>query len=71
MSHMTSSRGRHYRKTQFKRLVQLVTKEYQKKGQSVSVPKIERNLLAKASREFLQLREETNERALLTSRATR
>lgn len=49
LSFMTTSNGRHYRKTQFKRLVQLVEKEYQRKGIAVNRFKIERNLLEKTT----------------------
>mmetsp|Transcript_13237 Transcript_13237/g.22465 ORF Transcript_13237/g.22465 Transcript_13237/m.22465 type:complete len:89 (+) Transcript_13237:638-904(+) len=31
-SHITTSNGRHYRRVQFKRMVQLVQKQYQSKG---------------------------------------
>ena len=52
LSFMTTSSGRHYRKTQFKRLVQLVEKEYQQKGLPVNRWKIERNLLEKTAQEW-------------------
>ena len=52
LSFMTTSKGRHYRKTQFKRLVQLVEKEYQRKGIAVNRFKIERNLLEKTAQEW-------------------
>lgn len=55
MSHMTTSNGRHYRKTQFKRLVQMIKSEYQSKGVVMKASKIERNLLEKASREYVEL----------------
>lgn len=51
---MTTSKGRHYRKTQFKRLVQLVEKEYQRKGIAVNRFKIERNLLEKTAQEWTE-----------------
>lgn len=35
-SFMTTSRGRHYRRTQFKRLILLTQKNYQKKGNNYS-----------------------------------
>lgn len=49
LSHITTSRGRYYRRTQFKRLVQLITKEYQKRGHPINPKKIERNLLNKTA----------------------
>ena len=52
LSFMTTSKGRHYRKTQFKRLVQLIEKEYQQKGVAVNRFKIERNLLEKTAQEW-------------------
>jgi ribosomal protein L22 len=55
MSHLTTSEGRYYRRTQFKRLVQMVKSEYQARGISMKEDKIERNLLEKATGEFLQL----------------
>jgi hypothetical protein len=71
MSHMTTSNGRHYRKVQFKRLVTMVKAEYQAKGIYMRAAKIERNLLEKASREFVELGQHLSERQMLTSRATR
>ena len=71
MSHLTTSEGRYYRRTQFKRLVQMVKSEYQARGISMKEDKIERNLLEKATGEFLQLQSEAKQRNLLTSRAAR
>jgi hypothetical protein len=51
---MTTAKGRHYRRTQFKRLVQLVQKEYQRKGQHMKKSKIERNLLEKVGQEWIE-----------------
>lgn len=45
MSSILTSRGRYYRRTQFKRLVKQVLREYRMKGQATSKEKIERNLL--------------------------
>lgn len=71
MSHLTTSEGRYYRRTQFKRLVQMVRSEYQARGVTMKEDKIERNLLEKATGEFLQLQSEAKQRNLLTSRAAR
>lgn len=71
MSHMTTSEGRKYRRTQFKRLVALVKKEYQAKGIAMRESKIERNLLEKAAKEFVNFKNTVSERQMLTQRATR
>lgn len=55
MSHMTTSNGRRYRRVQFQRLIQMVKSEYQARGITMRAAKIERNLLEKASREFVEL----------------
>lgn len=68
---MTNADGRHYRRTQFKRLCQMVQSEYQSKGISMRTHKIERNLLEKASREFVALGHHLAEQRMLTSRAER
>ena len=47
LSFMTTSKGRYYRRTQFKRFVQLLQKEYRRKGITMKKEKIERNLLEK------------------------
>lgn len=70
-THMTTSAGRYYRQTQFKRLISLMKKEYQKKGISISDDKLERNLLEKASRDYLVTRQNDKEKELLSTRATR
>lgn len=71
MAHMTTANGRYYRKTQFERLVKLVKSEYQSKGITMKDKKIERNLLEKASREFVELGHHLSEKQMLTSRAER
>lgn len=71
LSHMTTSRGRYYRKLQFRRLVQLIQKQYQKEGVAVRKDKIERNLLEKAAAEFIDAKRERDEAGLLTSRTKR
>ena len=64
-SHMLSSAGRYYRRTQFKRLVQLVQKEYRKRGITMAAGKIERNLLERSAAAFTKARDEVNKRSLL------
>jgi hypothetical protein len=71
MAHMTTSNGRYYRRVQFRRLVQLVKGEYMSRGIRMHAAKIERNLLEKASREFVALGAHLKERQMLTSRAAR
>ena len=71
LSHLTTSQGRYYRRTQFKRLVQLIQKDYQKKGVAIRKEKIERNLLEKAGAEYLEHRRTQQEKRLLTNRTSR
>mgnify|MGYP000956851958 CR=1 FL=1 len=52
-SHMLTSKGRTYRKVQFRRLVQSVQKEYRKRGIVMRAAKIERNLLERAASNFV------------------
>jgi hypothetical protein len=49
----------------------MVKAEYQSKGVVMKDAKIERNLLEKASREFVELSNEMKEKHLLTSKASR
>lgn len=74
LSHMTNSKGRHYRRTQFKRLIQHIQKVYRSKGQKFRRDKIERNVLDKLTarwservrQEMMQMElEEKNERQQL------
>jgi len=71
LSHLTTSQGRYYRRTQFKRLVQLIQKDYQKKGIEMRRGKIERNILEKAAADFQDQRKHNDEQRLLTSRTQR
>lgn len=71
MAHITTSEGRYYRRQQFKRLIQLVKKEYQQRGVEMSERKIERNLLEKAARDFVDVQSSEREQKLMTSRAQR
>ena len=71
LSHMTTSRGRYYRRVQFKRLVKLIQSDYQKEGILMRKQKIERNLLEKAAAEFLDTRKRNDEVRLLSSRTSR
>lgn len=50
---MTTSEGRYYRRTQFKRLVQKVEKEYRAQGKHVNTAKIQRNMLEKSVSELI------------------
>ena len=50
---MTTSEGRYYRRTQFKRLVQKVEKEYRAQGKHVNIAKIQRNMLEKSVSELI------------------
>ena len=70
-SHLLTSAGRYYRRTQFKRLVQLVQKEYRKRGISMHAHKIERNLLERATAAFIRSRDEINKRNLLEKQSAR
>jgi hypothetical protein len=54
LSHMTTSKGRYYRKTQFKRMIALITKEYQKRGIKVRPQKIERNILDRTAEQMFE-----------------
>ena len=45
--------------------------EYIKKGQCINEKKLERNLLEKASRDYVIGKQTTREKSLLTARATR
>jgi len=49
----------------------MMTKEYQKKGISISPQKLERNLLEKATKNYIHFDEGQKEQALLSSRAQR
>lgn len=71
LSHMTTSRGRYYRKVQFRRLVQLIQKQYQSQGVAMRKDKVERNLLEKAAAEFLETRKRNDEQRLLSSKTGR
>ena len=71
LSHMTTSQGRYYRRTQFKRMVQLIQKEYQSQGVQMKTSKIERNVLEKAAAEFLDMRRGNDEGRMLTNRTSR
>jgi hypothetical protein len=72
LSHLSTSQGRYYRRTQFKRLVQIIQKDYQKrKGVAIRKDKIERNLLEKAGAEYLEHRRTQQEKRLLTNRTSR
>ncbi len=71
LSHLTTSQGRYYRKVQFRRLVQLLQKDYQKQGITMRKQKIERNLLEKAAAEFIDHRRLTAERRLLSNQTSR
>ena len=71
MAHITTSEGRYYRRQQFQRLIQLVKKEYQQRGVEMSERKIERNLLEKAARDFVEVQSSEREQRLMTSRAQR
>lgn len=51
-SHMLTSNGRRYRRVQFRRLIQLVQKEYRRRGIHMREHKIERNLLEKIGAAF-------------------
>jgi len=53
-AHLTTSKGRYYRRTQFKRLVQLVEKEYQRSGTPIAKSKIERHILEKTANEWYE-----------------
>lgn len=68
---MTTSRGRYYRRTQFKRLCQLLTKEYQRRGMTVSQQKIERHILEKTAQEWYESYSSGQERLNLGSRIER
>ena len=71
LSHLSTSQGRYYRRTQFKRLVQIIQKDYQKKGVAIRKDKIERTLLEKAGAEYLEHRRTQQEKRLLTNRTSR
>jgi hypothetical protein len=71
LSHMTTARGRYYRKVQFRRLVKVIQADYQKKGVSMRKEKIERNLLDKAAAEFLDIKRSREEQRMLTNRTSR
>ena len=66
LSHLTTSDGRHYRRTQFKRLVQKITKDYAKEGKVMRQSKIERNLLEKEAQNFVNMLEMQREQSLVT-----
>lgn len=59
LSFMTTSRGRYYRRTQFKRFVQLLQKEYRRRGVTMKKEKIERNLLEKSALFYKEIAEDT------------
>lgn len=71
LSYLTTSQGRYYRKQQFKRLVQLIQKEYQKQGIDMKKDKITRNILEKAAQQFTQIKKQSDEEAMLTNRTLR
>ena len=71
LSHLTTSNGRYYRRTQFKRLVAMVQKEYQKRGLVMREDKIERNLLEKVTADFVGLLERHREQSSLQQQASR
>jgi len=52
-------------------LTQVVKSEYKQRGIDMSEKKIERNLLEKAARDYIELSEKATEERLLTSRASR
>ena len=71
LSHLTTSKGRYYRRTQFRRLIQLVQKEYQKQGVDMKRSKIERNILEKSAADFIEQRKRNDEIRLLSNRTAR
>ena len=71
LSHITTSEGRKYRRTQFRRYVQMVRKDYQKRGINMRESKIERNLLEKVARDFVDMKDNLKKTSMLTSRVTR
>ena len=52
---LTNASCRKYRKTQFNRLVQKVKQEYASRGYHMRASKIERNLLEKSTRDYIQM----------------
>jgi hypothetical protein len=52
-------------------LVKLIQKEYQKRGMEMAKNKIVRNLLEKATQEFLEMSRESNAAVMLTARTER
>ncbi|CDW87373.1 UNKNOWN [Stylonychia lemnae] len=71
LSHITTSKGRYYRRVQFKRLQRLIQKEYAKKGAKISIQKIERNLLEKSLNDFLEHKAQTEDQRMLVSQNAR
>ena len=71
LSYLTTAAGRQYRRTQFKRLVQLIQKEYNREGIVMRRDKIVRNVLEKSAEEFVQSRKRQAEQRLLTNRTGR
>lgn len=71
LSFLTTSRGRHYRKTQFKRLVNLIEAEHKKKGLPMNREKIERNILEKTAQDWVDKTRNFENKALFSKRSVR
>jgi len=71
MNFMLTSKGRQYRKLQFKRLCQFVEKEFRKVGHPVNKKIIERNILAKVSKEWATNSRHLQDRMVFGQRSDR
>ena len=71
LSHMTTSKGRAYRKMQLNRLVQLTAKQYKKRGAQVNKDKIRRNLLDQAVSEWVDVSERSEDHKVFLDRSQR
>lgn len=68
---MLTSKGRRYRRVQFRRLIQVVQKEYRARGVHMREQKIERNLLEKVGAAFEAKKQLLAQRALLSKQSER
>lgn len=71
MNPLLTSRGRYYRRTQFKRMVKLVVSDYKRKGQPVNKQKVERNLLEKTIYHYVEQQKALQNKTLISNRSER